>query len=43
MRACKDGTVECVSVVKEVLRHIMAIVVSRLGPSGKEQGLREEL
>jgi len=43
MRACKEGTVECVSAVKEVLRHIMAIVVSTLSPSGKEQGPREEL
>ncbi|KAF8502247.1 endoplasmic oxidoreductin, partial [Russula emetica] len=43
MRACKEGTIECASAAKEVLRHIMAIVVSTLSPSRKEQGPREEL
>lgn len=43
MRSCKEGTIECVSAVKEVLQHIMAVVVSTLSPSGKEQGPREEL
>jgi ERO1-like protein beta len=43
MRACKEGTIECVSAVKEVIRRIMTIIVSMLSLSGKEQGPREEL
>jgi hypothetical protein len=43
MRACREGTIECVSAVKEILRRIMAIVVSMLSLSGKDQGPREEL
>lgn len=43
MRACKEGTIECVSAVKEVLRRMATIIVSMLSLSGKEQGPREEL
>ena len=43
MRACKEGTIECVSAVKEVLRRMTTIIVSMVSLSGKEQGPRDEL
>ncbi|KAH9979179.1 endoplasmic oxidoreductin [Russula compacta] len=43
IRACKEGTIECVSAVKEALRRIAAIFVSILSLSPKVQGPRVEL
>ncbi|KAI0051924.1 endoplasmic oxidoreductin [Auriscalpium vulgare] len=38
VQACKDGTVECASIVVEVLQRVSAVVASVFKGSGKEQG-----
>jgi len=43
IHACKEGTVEGVGAVKEVLQRIVAFFVSILSLSGKERGPRLEL
>ncbi|KAI9508229.1 endoplasmic oxidoreductin [Russula earlei] len=43
MRACKEGTIDCIDAVREVLRRVVANVASMGSLSGREQGPREEL